>query len=501
MHLPEEFSRRMRAQLGDEYDAFCASYEEEGCVGLRLNTRRRSAETFRATTPFRLTPVPWTDNGFYYWKEEPVTRHPHYYAGLYYIQEPSAMLPASVLPVEAGDVVLDLCAAPGGKATELSSRLRGEGLLIANDVSASRAKALLRNLTLWGAENCCVTAETPQRLLEAFGCYFDKILVDAPCSGEGMFRRDAGLIEAWKERGPQQYAVLQQEILSCAVQMLRPGGYLLYSTCTFSEEEDEAVVERILRRYPELELSAIPMQEGFVPGRAPCEKSVRLFPHRVKGEGHYAALLHKRAESGDAAEQRTEMTTPATGQRTVPCETAMPVTGQKAVRCAEAMSAAEQRTERCKTALSVTERRTETAMPAEVAEFLRLVPGRLWEGRGYAQIGEQCLLLPPYDLPGGLRYLRTGILAGTRKRGRFEPSQALAMLLDADSYPQVLDLPAQDARVTRYLKGETIDAEVREAAGTNGWTLVCVDGLALGWGKYADGRLKNKYYPGWRLQG
>ncbi len=467
INLPEEFSERMRVQLGEEYETFQTCYEEEGYAGLRVNTRKISVDDFLKLTPFHLTPVPWTDNGFYYRREEAVTRHPHYYAGLYYIQEPSAMLPASALPINEGDMVLDLCAAPGGKATELSSRLRRKGLLVANDASASRAKALLRNLTVWGAENCCVTAETPQRLLESFGCFFDKILVDAPCSGEGMFRRDAGLIDSWRERGPEHYAALQKEILSCAVRMLRPGGYLLYSTCTFSEAEDEEAVEATLRRYPGLELCDIPMQEGFLHGRAPCEKSVRLFPHRVKGEGHFAALFHKRAD----------------GEYDTECISDCRKEGQRS-----------RKTNPAKAGLT-------EDMPVEVSEFFTLLPERLRRGYGYRQMGEQCLLVPLCGLPQGLRYLRTGILAGIRKRGRFEPSQALAMLLDVDSFSNVLNLSSKDMRATRYLKGETIDLDSGDPAVKNGWTLVCADGFALGWGKCADGRIKNKYYPGWRLHG
>ncbi|MDY3249277.1 MAG: RsmB/NOP family class I SAM-dependent RNA methyltransferase [Candidatus Choladocola sp.] len=291
--LPEQFSRRMQEQLGAEYEDFLACFDQEEYAGLRVNTGKISVEHFLSITPFHLEPVPWTDNGFYYRKEEPVTKHPHYFAGLYYIQEPSAMLPASRLPVCSGETVLDLCAAPGGKATELSSRLGRDGLLIANDVSTSRAKALVKNLTVWGTSNCCITGETPQKLLDTFGCSFDKILVDAPCSGEGMFRKDPGLIDSWRERGPQSYAPLQKEILTCAAAMLKPGGMMVYSTCTFSEEEDESVIEAILERRPDLSLVQPPVAEGFEQGRHPLEACIRVWPHRVHGEGHFLALMKK----------------------------------------------------------------------------------------------------------------------------------------------------------------------------------------------------------------
>lgn len=460
--LPQSFTDRMKRQLGqEEYELFMKEYQLEGIRGLRVNTEKISAADFSVRVPFSLSPVPWTENGFYYENEDAVTRHPFYYAGLYYVQEPSAMLPASRLPIEPGDRVLDLCAAPGGKATELASRLRGQGLLVANDISATRAKSLLKNLSVWGASNCCVTGETPEKLLQSFGCSFDKILVDAPCSGEGMFRRDSSLIRSWQERGPEEYAPLQKQILDCAVQMLRPGGYLLYSTCTFSQEEDEQVVADILERYPSMELTEIvPYYEGFAAGSPPAEKSVHVWPHRMKGEGHYLALLHK-----SGADERS-------GGRDV---------------------------QMCRLSVQELEKSWRKA-PKEALDFLKRVPRRIWEGRQYLQKGEQCYLLPPYRLPGHLRYLGTGLWIGTCKKGRFEPSQPLAMVLDRTSFDAAADFPASDIRVIRYLKGETVELEEREQKLPDGWVLVCADGFALGWGKYSRGTIKNKYCPGWRMQ-
>lgn len=466
MKLPEAFIERMKIQLGEEYEAFAACYGSKGCTGLRVNTAKVSVDEFHLLTPFLLEPVPWAENGFYYDKNEAVTKHPHYYAGLYYIQEPSAMLPASRLPVAPGDVVLDLCAAPGGKATELASRLGNTGLLVANDVSPSRAKALFKNLAVWGSPNCCITGETPQKLLDTFGCAFDKILVDAPCSGEGMFRKEEGLAAAWEERGPSYYAGLQKEILSCAVPMLKPGGMLLYSTCTFAREEDEDTVAWILEHFPDMELIPARSAPGLAPGYAPYENSLRAWPHKTRGEGHFLALLQKKGTPGEK-----------TGQAGL-----LPVS-QREVEASHAK------------------------MTAELKRFLDCLPPAVWKDAVYRQIGEQCMLVPPYQLPGKLRYLRTGVLAGTLKRGRFEPSQQLAMLLQAEDFVQAFSMPAADMRLIRYLKGETVVLSDEEnarlgknAKKTDGWILVCVDGFALGWGKYADGMIKNKYYPGWRLQ-
>ena len=213
--LPAAFAERMRALLGDEeYDDYLNSFEEEWKPGLRANTLKISPESLKKLLPWELEPVPWVPAGFYYdGGQDRPSKHPAYYAGLYYLQEPSAMTPGEMLPVEPGDRVLDLCAAPGGKSTQLGARLEGKGMLLANDVSTSRARALLKNLELAGVPNICVTGETPERLAEVLPEFFDKILVDAPCSGEGMFRRDDEMVKDWAARGPAYYAPLQLSLI------------------------------------------------------------------------------------------------------------------------------------------------------------------------------------------------------------------------------------------------------------------------------------------------
>ena len=212
MDLPKKFCDEMKRILGEEYPAYLASMEDTRKYGLRVNTAKISVEDFLKISPFELTPIPYVDNGFYYDPEVAPAKHPYYFAGLYYLQDPSAMTPASRLPVEEGDVVLDLCAAPGGKATELAAKLHGTGLLIANDISSKRAKALLKNIELFGVENSFIVTEYPQKLQEYFTGFFDKILIDAPCSGEGMFRKEPSMVKAWEQNGPEFYAKLQEEI-------------------------------------------------------------------------------------------------------------------------------------------------------------------------------------------------------------------------------------------------------------------------------------------------
>lgn len=363
------------------------------------------------------------------------------------------MTPGAMLPIEPGDRVLDVCAAPGGKSTQLGARLKGQGLLVANDISPSRARALLKNLELAGIPNICVTGETPERLAAQWPEFFDKILVDAPCSGEGMFRREEDMVKDWSQRGPSYYAPLQREILFDAVRMLKPGGMLLYSTCTFSKEEDEGTVKAALDRFPELEMCDL--DRNLVPGSCSFDElpgCMRLFPHRLKGEGHFLALLRKKESGGK-----------------------VPLTSVRG------------------SGGNVLERQP------ELAEFLKILklpvdPDRLMIRQNLA-----------YLLPEGitdsipLRFLRTGLLLGEIKKGRFEPSQALAMVLKPEQFPWVLRLKTGDERVIRYLKGETISlAEGEETA--KGWCLVCLEEYPLGWAKGAGQNLKNKYYPGWRWQ-
>lgn len=466
--LPKAFLAEMKELLGNEYDPYIKSYEEAWKPGLRVNTLKLSPEEFTAFSPWKLSPVPWTKKGFYYDSQDRPSRHPAYFAGLYYLQEPSAMTPAAMLPVEPGDKVLDVCAAPGGKSTELAAKLKGEGLLVSNDISYSRARALLKNLELTGAANIAVVSEDPEKLAEVWPEFFDKILVDAPCSGEGMFRRDEDMVKDWTGRGPEYYRPIQRRILEKAVSMLKPGGMLLYSTCTFSKREDEDNVSFLLEAYPEMEL--MPLDLDSVPGAADgigLKGCMRLFPHRIKGEGHFLALLRKK--SGESV-----LRPDGTGER-YPVRTA-----SRKVR------------DRQPAAFEDTGLR-------ELEAFLGSCRVS-WEKERIFIHQESVYYLPRGLAPGlPLRFLRTGLLLGELKKGRFEPSQALAMALRAEQYPVVLNLSEGDERVIRYLKGETISLMPEEGP-IKGWCLIVYRGFPLGWSKGNNMTLKNKYYPGWRLQ-
>ena len=302
MRLPENFEKKMRDLLKEDFDDYIACYEEPRYYGLRVNTNKISVEEFKKICPFEIEPIPWIENGFYYDGEHVTpSKHPYYFAGLYYLQEPSAMTPANRLPVEPGDKVLDVCAAPGGKATELGAKLQGEGVLAANDISNSRAKGLLKNIEVFGIGNVLVLSEEPGKMESYFTEYFDKILIDAPCSGEGMFRKDKKMVSAWEEHGPDFFCNIQKSIILQAARMLKQGGMMLYSTCTFDPRENEQVIEHLLKTYPEFRILKIAPYEGFVQGMPEVTdsknpnlaKTVRIFPHRMEGEGHYLAVLQK----------------------------------------------------------------------------------------------------------------------------------------------------------------------------------------------------------------
>ncbi|XXF45419.1 RsmB/NOP family class I SAM-dependent RNA methyltransferase [Hungatella sp. SB206] len=458
LKLSEEYLNRMRDLLGEEeFSAYLKSFDEERLYGLRVNTAKVTPEAFPELVSWDLKPVPWIPNGFYYEGTERPAKDPYYYAGLYYLQEPSAMTPAMLLPVEPGDRVLDLCGAPGGKSTELGVKLAGKGVLISNDISNSRAKALLKNLELWGISNICVTSETPDKLADVFGPWFDKILIDAPCSGEGMFRKDDDMVKSYEERGPEYYSEIQKEITDQAVRMLAPGGLLLYSTCTFSRCEDEEIIFHILENHQEMELIRLPLFEG-ASGGIGLDGCIRLFPHKIKGEGHFISLLRK---NGGGA-QRT-----AAGIRE---RSRMEPQGKKA-----------------------------SALPTELTDFLALM-NREFDGSRIMIKNDSVYYLPENFVPAKeLRYLRTGLLLGELKNKRFEPGQALAMTLHAEEFRQTISWKKEDDRVIRYLKGETISLTPEEGP-VKGWCLVCVDGYPLGFAKGTGMALKNKYYPGWRWQ-
>ncbi len=446
MQLPESYQKKMQDLFKEDYTNYLESFQHSPYLGIRINTSKISVADFIKLSPFQLEPIPWCKNGFYVNKEEQVSKHPYYYAGLYYIQEPSAMYPAASLPIEKGDFVLDTCAAPGGKSTELAAKLDGTGFLFSNDISHSRCLALLKNIERFGFRNTYIASEDLIQLSKKLPHFFDKILIDAPCSGEGMFRKDPSLIKSWIERDSSYYVPIQKEILKAASLLLKPGGKILYSTCTFSFEENEAVIQSLLEQDASFSLDELPNEEGFQKG-IQLEECRRLYPHKIKGEGHFAALIKKEGDS---------------------LPNSMP-------------------------------KKVQMLSNKDFQAFLNWIDYP-WEYGSFVEKKGFIYFEPNLSNDfKKIRLVRSGLLMGEIKKNRFEPSQALASFLKANEFKQHISLSSSDERVIKYLKGETIDVSNLDTK-MKGWVLLCVDGYSLGFGKISQGIIKNKYKKGWRWQ-
>ena len=467
--LPQSFLDSMKEILGEDYEAFLAGFDGQRQYGLRVNTLKMNLEEFERIAPFHLKKVPWISNGYFYEAEDVPAKHPFYSAGLYYLQEPSAMTPASRLKVQPGERVLDLCAAPGGKATELGAALHGEGLLVANDINTARARALLRNLELFGISNSFVTNEPPHVLAERFPEFFHKIMVDAPCSGEGMFRKNPAVVDSWQEKGPEYFSKLQREIIVQAADMLLPGGMMFYSTCTFSPLENEKTITHLLKERSDMEVIPMEDYEGFAEGLTSyrgevfdesCKLCRRIWPHKMSGEGHFMALLHKK----NGVQQQVQQ-----------------IVSQSSIWW-----------EKCKG--------LNKEQKAAAEDFFSHVNIAYDEKRIDVR-GDNLYYLPAPKYDGrGLHFLRNGLFMGEFKKKRFEPSQPFALALHAQDFDQVLAFPADDERLSRYLRGETLDVSdlIAGEKKRKGWQLVMVAGHPLGFGKLVNNNLKNKYPAGWR---
>jgi len=489
--LPEAFAIKMERLLGAEYPAFLASYDEDRWYGLRVNTLKCSVERFVGIAPMRLEPIPWASAGFYYSEEDRPGKHPYYHAGLYYIQEPSAMAPVELLDVRPGDRVLDLCAAPGGKSTQIASRLAGEGLLVANDIHPDRIKALVKNIELNGVRNAVILNERPEKLQHAFHGYFDKILIDAPCSGEGMFRKEEEMAKAWQPDWVDRYAGMQRDLLKQAAAMLRPGGRMVYSTCTFSPEENEEMIAEFLRTHAHFQVVPVAAEHGIQPGRpewvehmefgsakaADATRQVggtaRLWPHYLKGEGHFVAVLEHQGDHVPALSKKERIE-----------HDWFPGKG----RLMDKKSFKKQ---------TIVDLEPFYSFMKQMAPSLS-ISNMILHG--------EYVYVAPEGLPdlSGIRVIRPGWYMGSIRKQRFEPAHALAMGLSSEEAQRSILLSVSEGEAVRYLKGETLELSEERVSVTDGsvnkkgYCLVCIDGFPAGWGKWIDGMLKNEYPPSWR---
>ena len=440
--LPQEFKERMKNFLGEEeYNAFITAFEEDKrYYALRANTLKCDA-AFIGGQDYITDSVPWEETGFYYVEDASPGKHPYHEAGLYYIQEPSAMAPVSYLEVHPGEKILDLCAAPGGKTTQIACKLQGQGILVTNEINKDRAKILSLNIERLGIANAMVLNETPQHLSEVFEGYFDKILIDAPCSGEGMFRKNDNATDEWSYENVLACAARQKEILDLASKMLLPGGRMVYSTCTFSKEENEDNIEGFLNSHSDFK---------EVDRR-------RLWPHKDHDEGHFLCVLERDGELVND------------GNRYVPGGKNVPVK-KDAVKpfysfCDETLNAG--------------------------------VLDKLLGSKNIIMFGKQLFLIPS-NMPSvnGLKVLRPGLHLGEIIKDRFEPNHAMALFLKPADVKESYDIPSDSDEIRSYLNGQTlrVSKELKK-----GWCLITTDGYSIGWGKVAGGMIKNHYPKGLRI--
>ena len=430
--LPQAFLDRIHQQLGEEYEGFLQSLDLPRAVALRFNP-------LKGNTPqmdFVKEPVPWEPMGYYY---DPNTRpglHPYHEAGVYYLQEASAMAPVQLLDPQPGERICDLCAAPGGKSTQIAGRLAGKGFLLCNEYNSKRAKILSRNVERMGIGNALVTNEHPQKLAKRLPGFFDRVIIDAPCSGEGIFRKEEAAVTDWSQETVEMCAHRQREILQSGAELVRPGGRLVYSTCTFAPEENEQTVLAFLEDHPDFEPESVDAPWFETTGTG----MYRLWPHKLRGEGHFAAVLRRKEEKFD---------TPEYSQ------------GEK--------------------------------LPKLWLEFAKDMQIDLPEGK--AVTFGQNLYWTPVEMPSlqGLTVLRPGLELGVVKKDRFEPAHALALWLK--DCKNVADFNPESDEIRKYIEGNVIPSARK------GWCLVTTGGFSLGWSKGDGTVLKNHYPKGLRRSG
>jgi len=442
MDLPKDFTDRMKQMLGDEYDSFARAFSDnEYYVGLRVKPDKK--ELFSEILK-NCEQVEWCSDGYYCDKSLISGNHPYHLAGLCYFQEPSAMSSVEAIKIEPDDFVLDLCAAPGGKATQAGLKLSHQGLLVANEIIPKRAQILAENIERMGISNAIVTNETPEKLSERFEGFFDKIIVDAPCSGEGMFRKEPKAVEEWSINHTKTCAVRQRHILDCAYKMLAPGGSLVYSTCTFAPCENEKTVGYVLESYSDISLADTGLsmlcdgKSEWGNGKYDMTLTKRVFPHKQKGEGHFVALLKK--------------------------------DGEKPKR--EILKYKEDK--KCLDAVKLYREFEKNTLITEISGCFRL-------------FGENLYIIPHGIELDKLKVVRAGLHLGICKKNRFEPSHALVLSLKAEQFKNIISFSADSKELAKYLRGETLNGNI------NGYLAVCVDNNPIGWAKGSQGIIKNHY--------
>ena len=541
--LPELFKQRMEKMLdADEYQAFVDSFGDDSSRyhALRINALKADMPTIEGLGER----VPWEESGFYYADYATPGKHPYHEAGLYYIQEPSAMAPVHYLDPGPGEKILDLCAAPGGKSTQIACRMNGQGILISNEINRDRAKILSLNVERLGITNCMVLNETPEHLSERFEGYFDKILVDAPCSGEGMFRKNESASVEWSPENVKACAERQSLILDCAAKMLLPGGTLVYSTCTFAPDENEESIFRFLLKHPDFHVQKTELFDGMQNARpefisrvllnnamdgsvnrddattsenGDCSEcisiqaneespiiraidvdriksevgdAIRLWPHKLKGEGHFLCVLKR---DGELLADRKDNYVPG-GRNIAAKKDVQKIFADFVQETLKPSDDVEKNTDNIANGDSRDNSCSRSFTKGREKLSVLDMPGTIFT------FGDQ-LYLAPIDMPSttGLKVMRPGLHLGIIKKDRFEPSHALALAMRSSDAKLTVDFSSDSSEIRQYLNGQTIRVSDTELSNAKGWTLITVDGYSIGWAKLAGGQLKNHYPKGLRI--
>ena len=464
--LPEEFKEEMKELLGDEYEDFIDSYDSERTNAIRVNSLKVDKKFFEDINLFGIDyendTVEWADLGYYVSNDTSPGKNPLHDAGAYYIQEPSAMSVVGKTHIVPGEKILDMCAAPGGKSTYILSKLRDPGLLVSNEISATRIRALGENLERFGATNCVITNSDSKELLTFFKGFFDKVFIDAPCSGQGMFRKFEHAVDDWSEEKVEECVGIQKEIIRDGYDMIRNGGMLIYSTCTFTRRENEEIIEDFLSEYPDAQLVEMD----------------RIWPHKDRGEGHFCARIIKHIEGTEEAGPQTKKSgkKKSGGGKSVKKDSASLKYYEEFI------------SENIKEDTRISKLIKENSIEVR-GNFVYLIPKELIDVRG-------------------LKVLRKGLLMGELKKNRFEPSHSLAMAICIDDVKNAIRLELDDEDIYRYIQGESIQSDGKksyrygdEYSGddtSRGWVLMTINGVSIGWAKESNGLLKNKYPKGLR---
>ena len=448
--LPIEFQQRMKTLLGDEYNDFLKSYEEKPVRAFRVNTDKISLEDFQKLNIFSNEKIPYVENGFYF-DYDGIGNHPYHHAGMFYIQEPAAMVPVESIDINPDWNVLDLCAAPGGKSSQIKNKLGEKGVLVSNEIVPSRCKILTGNMERMGFQNVVTTCMHPQKLMKEFPDTFNMIMVDAPCSGEGMFRKEEIAIDEWTPENVLMCSERQAEILDCAVKMLKSGGHIVYSTCTFSLEENEMTVDAFLQRHSDFEL--IPATEkvnentsdGINFEGCNCENmhyARRCYPHKTKGEGQFVAVLHN--------------------------------------------------TNECYADLSKLDIKKEK-IDKTLKSFFDDTLVSYKEENVLMYNGNPVYFTPDFPVRKGCAF-SCGVTIGEIRKNYIQPHHQFFMAMGND-FKRKINLTADSDEIKKYLHGEEFQTDCE-----NGWAVVLVDGCTVGGVKVSNGRAKNHYPKGLRTK-